>query len=141
MWSISPPHLQLLRMLWERSQCHIVLSTAWRNGKRQRAELLSHLSSIGINVDTIVLGDTPNFHKRSDMPADLAHLRVCEIRAWLEESGIDVYSWVAVDDMPLHRFETDFIQDHFVQTNCHEGLTEKKVQAILRLFDNNATSI
>lgn len=141
MWSISPPHLQLFRKIWEATKCYIVLSTAWRNGVRQRAELLSHLSSIGIHTDVIVLGDTPNLHGLSWVPADLAHLRVIEIKTWLAESGVDVYSWVAVDDMPLHRFETEFLNGHFVQTNCHEGLTEKKVDRILQLFNEGGTHI
>merc|ERR1711879_434491 len=55
-WTIQKSRMDLLMQIFSETDCYFVLSTAWRNGIKQRDELLRELQNAGVDVDYRVLG-------------------------------------------------------------------------------------
>eukprot|EP00483_Globobulimina_turgida_P006843 UN06855 len=124
-------HLQRLKTIIDKTNCYIVLSSAWRLFESSK-KMLFHamgMDRIGIDVKKRYLGDTPKNLKN----------RVTEIKSWLSqhEQYYNLIGWVAVDDMPLDEIEDGgiFMKAHFVNTNSSKGMSDADMNKIISIFN------
>ena len=112
--------VMLLENLLERSGAKIVLSSSWRFGWTAK-EMEKMLNATGA-MSARVIDITPKNLGITDETAG-GVTRGHEIRHWLREHP-EVTGYVILDD------DDDMLpeqQDHFIQTDFHEGLTQPAV--------------
>ncbi len=113
----------------------IVLSTTWREDVEMRHFLLSAMSVSGIDVESVVIGDTPSLSPIEG--------RGGEIRKWLDDHPDFQKGFVILDDQHEASFAKNKFLPNFVQTilldpggvTSNEGLTSEvaaKVVASLK---------
>ena len=113
----------------------IVLSTTWREDVEMRHFLLAAMSVSGIDVESVVIGDTPSLSPIEG--------RGGEIRKWLDDHPNYQKSFVILDDQHEASFAKNKFLPNFVQTilldpggaTSNEGLTQEvaaKVMALLK---------
>eukprot|EP00494_Astrolonche_serrata_P025131 UN25392 len=97
---ICDSKVKLLKEIWTKTDCYIVLSTAWRNGVFQRNMLVRTLERAGLNIKTRILGDTPQLETQGRFTDHVSN-RANEIDSWVKRCNLKVQNWCAIDDMPL----------------------------------------
>ena len=92
-------HLQRLKTILSKTDCRIVLSSAWRLFEASKKTLFQALERHIQFESKLYLGDTPKRLKN----------RVTEIKQWLEGSewNYNVVSWVSVDDIGLDEIDAE----------------------------------
>ena len=130
---VEPSCMEILNRIIERTGAKVVVSSSWRNFARgDRTMLQGLLAREGFRGE--VVGVTPpsfrlkelvrwgerdrNWSQRGD-----------EIKKWLDEQP-EKHEFVVLDDDS----DMDVVKDRFVQTDCREGLQEKHLEQVLRLF-------
>ena len=113
--------LHLLKAILDETKCKIVLSTPWRTSATARAALLHFMKAqADINVDDIIIGDTPSIKGKK---------RAFEIEAFLtSQEFLSEYcctKWCAIDDLALHLQNELLMKDHFVRTDYRTGITSE----------------
>lgn len=117
--------LFLLKAILDETGCKIVLSTTWRLNACARNLLLHSMKATAdINVDDIIIGDTPCCKDKRGKSA-----RAAEIAKFLDSEKFQTEyicsHWVAIDDLALHLQDEDLMRDHFVRTNYRTGMTSE----------------
>eukprot|EP01084_Bolivina_argentea_P021855 40625_1 len=123
-------HLQRLKNIIDKTDCYIVLSSAWRLFEESKNILFKAMAMdrIGIDVTKRYIGDTPK---------NLLN-RVTEIKSWLSDhEQYNVIEWVAVDDMNLEVMNNakEFIKGHFVNTDFSEGMLDNDMNKIISILN------
>ncbi len=123
--------LFLLKTIIDETHCKIVLSTTWRLNQTARRLLLHFMKANGnINVDDIIIGDTPNMRHTN---------RAIEIETFLQSkqfrSLYSVTQWCALDDLNLYRYYPILMKHHFVRTNYKTGMTSKDAHKVVKLLN------
>ena len=124
-------HLKRLKTILAKTDCRIVLSSAWRLFEQSRKTLFQALERHIQFESKLYLGDTPKCGLQN---------RVAEIKQWLDESKdkYNVVSWVAVDDIKLDQIDAEckaFMEGHFVNTKDEIGMTDENMNAIIALLN------
>eukprot|EP01084_Bolivina_argentea_P312652 541307_1 len=123
--------LLLLKQIIDQTNCKIVLSTTWRLHQSTRATLLLFMAqAAGINVEDIIIGDTPSIEDKR---------RAFEIESFLKSKSFHseyiVKHWCAIDDMNLNRQNPAFMKNHFVRTNYRTGMTGSDALKVIRMLN------
>lgn len=118
--------LYLLKAILDETGCKIVLSSTWRlNGNARRLLLHSMKAIADINVDDIIIGDTPSCRCKGQSGKST---RATEIGKYLDseafQSEYTCSHWVALDDLALLKQDENLMRDHFVRTNYRTGMTQ-----------------
>jgi len=125
-----------LKFIVVRTGCKIVLSTTWRLSDDAKTVLLHTLKTRGdMNPDDVVIGQTPNLKKQG-------YHRTHEIAEYLRSNAyrFNVVSWVAVDDLSLHKydeFSRHFMDGHFVRTDKLTGMTPENMMECIGCLNAN----
>lgn len=133
--STNPSHyfpqirLKRLKNIIDSTNCKIVLSSSWRLRDFSKKTLWEKFESIGIDVKTCYIGDTPSIKKA----------RAFQIETYLNEikSKYEISHWCAVDDMELDSTQqtAQIMKDHFVKTEIATGLTDAKMNEIISILN------
>ena len=119
--SIHPVCLRNFAELVLRTDSYIVISSTWRKHRPFMNKLMTCLKQH--DVDERVIGKTPQI-----APFE----RPAEIMSWLDvasrQYGLDVASWVALDDMPLEEMDRSSMGGRCVLTTIQAGLCKKHVR-------------
>jgi len=113
-----------LAELLRSSGAHLILCCDWRLSLGLRRKLLKALGDAGIGLSTVA-GDTPQLGNTPEATAQ-------EIGAWLEAHPM-VERWVALNALDIGAFKPS-LEEHVVQVDMEEGLTEKFVQKALEVL-------
>eukprot|EP01084_Bolivina_argentea_P197574 338550_1 len=130
-----------LKQILAKTDCKIVLSTAWRKSNNSKKEIKDEFIKNGIKWNDIYIGDTPikdNYFTDINKSYGMCQ-RTYEINFYLEsiKSKYIVKSWCAVDDMSLDygKQEKQIMCGHFVQTDGCLGLTDKDMINIINILN------
>ena len=119
---IDPTAVELLNDIVKKTDCVIVISSAWRTSNTIQA-LIAHLKGSGFNYGTeTVIGTT--------IINDLSH-RGLEVQDWLflnKHRG----KFIILDDLPREEF--GFVGDWLIQTDINYGLTQAEADRIIKYF-------
>lgn len=107
----------------------IVISSTWREDVSLRRFLVAALKKSRIDVDRIIIGDTPILSDKC---------RGCEVRQWLDMHP-EYSNYVIVDDNFKASFQKYHLAHRFVMTylgpfHSEEGLTEHAAEKVVALF-------
>jgi len=133
---IDDEMLKYLKFIVVRTGCKIVLSTTWRLSDDAKTVLLHTLKVRGdMNPDDLIIGQTPNLKKQG-------YHRTHEIAEYLRSNAyrFNVVSWVAVDDLSLHKyddFSRQFMDGHFVRTDKLTGMTPENMMQCIECLNAN----
>jgi len=124
---------QLAWLLRELPDLRVVLSSTWRQQAHMRAFLLVALAAMGVDVQTVVVGDTPTLSPLEG--------RGAEVMAWLDAQQGAVDSFAIVDDDHAVAWARAGLTARWVETAmvCPldpslEGLTHYKAALLLALL-------
>jgi len=152
---ISPQHLNRIVKIVKKTQCKIVLSSAWRlrSDLKQMlfdafARMMEHEENnnlgnnnnkkVPVNIYDYIIGQTPDFKRLCP--------RALEIMAFVDSvktfPNYQLHHWVAVDDSNLYApcgpaELKQHIKNHFVQCNPELGITEDIVDTIVAKLNND----
>eukprot|EP00483_Globobulimina_turgida_P010359 UN10379 len=123
--------LFLLKTIIDETHCKIVLSTTWRLNQTTRQLLLHFMkANADINVDDIIIGDTPTLKNTN---------RAVEIETFLESKQFQslyiVTQWCAIDDLNLYRYYPILMRNHFVRTNYRTGMTSNDAYQVVKILN------
>eukprot|EP01084_Bolivina_argentea_P101686 182269_1 len=132
--STNPKHflpeirLKRLKNIIDCTNCKIVLSSSWRLREFSKKTLWEKFGSVGIDVKSTYIGDTPIIKKH----------RTFQIEQYIIDSKKKISAWCAVDDMDLDSTvqTAEIMKQHFVKTNLSHGLTESKMNEIIAVLLN-----
>lgn len=125
-WSPDPIAIQALNNLVYAHDVKFVLSSTWRivHGFKKTVD---HLRENGL-IDQFI-GETPNAHYACRGEEIQEFLRA------LKEQGSEITDYLILDD------NSDMLpeqEDHFIKTDCFEGMTYKNILDIRDFFDRHA---
>ena len=125
--------MEVLNRMLELPGAKVVISSSWRMFARGSVEMLQGLlDREGFKGE--VIGATPNCFqlevpKVVDGEPRLWSQRGDEIRKWLESQS-EAHEFVVLDDDS----DMDAVKDRFVHTDGREGLQERHLEEVLKLF-------
>lgn len=125
---IDPVMVARLNVIVSATDAKVVISSSWRF-KYEYDELARILKDQGFEGE--VIGQTPKFNKRARGMSDYVNMqRGHDIQEWLDDCGMDIESFVILDDVP----DMVHLKKHLVLTQSNVGLTDKHVEKALKLL-------
>jgi hypothetical protein len=121
--SLDEDKLAMLAGIVNETACDVVVSSSWRTVPH----MLKRLSEALLDRQVVIHGVTPELSS-TPLPwgFSMERPRHEEITAWLLKHP-EVESYCILDDMSY----ADDGSGRFVQTNAHEGLTDKAAQTVI----------
>lgn len=120
--SLQPHCIKLVRVLLNRLDAHLVISSAWRT--------VADMNRLNPIFDGRIIGTTPDlFYEKRDSP----FLRYREVLAFLEVHGWRDVPWIALDDDPTNYPPTAPV--HI--TDPEALLTRADAEAVLEKYEKH----
>lgn len=117
-----------LNEIINKTNAYIVISSTWRKyDSLDKLKDILNIGGFGIDKNRI-LGITPRLNE--------SHARGKEIQQWLDETNLNIESFVILDD------DADMIPNmrHLVQTDTFIGLTQEFVELAIKVLNGELMS-
>lgn len=134
-WEIIPEKVEMIKGFLDKTGAKVVISSSWRANSSDVQDTITKIKRNPYNpthecpLEEYIIGVTPyeNYSSRWNW----VNPRGLEIQRYLLNHP-EITNYVIIDDVDISPLENQ--EDHFVRTNCWDGITKEDIRKAIQIF-------